>query len=1015
MTHCVRWLRFCACLTAVLIWGQAVEVAQEQKKTPAAHGAAAFHTIKLEATEVTQPALAVSADGKSLVFSMLGHLFQVPAAGGAATQLTTGFSYDSDPAVSPDGKRLAFVSDRDGSGGNVFVLDLSNRQLKRLTHELEAGRPVWSPDGSSLGYCRYLMRDDYPMQALGFFGGPRLAELCAIPDGGGTPVVVAAPDPYAAFFYLPDGRLSWAKAGPGAGMSPARKVLIEARSREAAAAALGAVTDDVNHAVVSPKGDGIYYSTAKNVKFFSFSGGNAADIAPLSDGPSRLAVARDGTSVFFGDRGQLWRVKVPGGAPERIAMAASVTLEVRNQTAPKWTPPGSGSARPRAILSPQISPDGHRLVFMAAGFLWEQPLDGGPARRLFDGGGFERDPAFSPDGRKLAFVVSQYGSREYDFETRQTRTLYTTGGASWPATPGWSPDGTRIVFQRSDAIFGPFQLISVNLAGGKADALTQLTGSWTARPQFSRDDRSVYFTARRGKFAGLYRLALEANSKPEPVTALTRHHVNDGLVSPDGKWVGYRRNSEIWIAPFGAVPIGDSQVRRLSTDCSRSFSFTPDSSAIVYSAGDRVWRQPLPEGKPVEIPIRLTLQRTAAPPLIIRRVRVLNAGTGRFGEETSILISNGRIDWIGTEQGRQLPKEVVAIDGGGRYAIPGLSDVHVHSAWANELADADAFIAFGITSVRDVGGSLDLLDALRDRSETTDLPVPRYFYSGEIFEGAMPMWGDAFLQIANEEEARQTVRKWKNWDADFIKVYPSLPWHLQAVVADEAQRSGMPLVGHAISFEEMLRHAVQGYASVEHTTDVMHDDARKLMAATGTRWIATLTCEGGSELFMHEQPERLSTDLVRTFVPADKIRTALGGGRLAYLPREMQRTNMKSSFARVSAAYRDGVRLRAGTDALMSEVFFGLSLHWEIEFFSQAGLSQWEALRMATAEAAETVGATADLGALAPGRLADLVLLDANPLENIQNTLKIWRVVKSGRVFNPQKLRPVSTAAAVQK
>jgi imidazolonepropionase-like amidohydrolase len=454
-------------------------------------------------------------------------------------------------------------------------------------------------------------------------------------------------------------------------------------------------------------------------------------------------------------------------------------------------------------------------------------------------------------------------------------------------------------------------------------------------------------------------------------------------------------------------------LRQVTDDCSRSFIFTSDSSAIVYSGGQRVWRQPLAGGNRIEIPIKLTLQRTEPAPLLVRHVRVLDFTAGRFGEETSMLIQDGKILWIGSEQRHETPKNAAVLDGGGRYAIPGLIDVHVHSAWANQQTSEDAFIAFGITSVRDVGGSLDLLNALRDRSETTSLPVPRLWYSGEILEGAMPLWGDAFLQIANEREARLAVRKWKEWGSDLIKVYLTVPWHLQNIMAEEAQRQGLPLAGHAISFDEMVRHVLQGYASVEHTTGVMYDDGRKLMAAAGARWVGTLTCEGGSEIFMREDPPmHMASELVRRFVPPEKIKAALKGGRLSYYPKEYWPVNMKGAFARIFAAYRDGVKVRAGTDALMAEVFFGLSLHWELEFFNMAGLSQLETLRLGTVDAAETVGAAAYLGTLAPGKLADLVILDANPLENIQNTIKIWRVIKDGRLFDPKTLRtPVSTEA----
>jgi len=784
---------------------------------------------------------------------------------------------------------------------------------------------------------------------------------------------------------------------------------IEAKEADGRTTLLGSIKDSLGAVILSPTGKGIFYSTDERIRFFPFAGDKTVDLATLTDGPTQLAVAGHGSALFFGDQGKLWTIKLPDGKPKEVTFKAAATLEARKQVEPRWTtPPSPGPVSPRAIISPQLSPDRKRLVFMAAGFLYEQTFDGKPARRLFTGEAFERDPSFSPDGKKLAYAAGLNGQRElrvYDFETKQRRTLYTVGGASWANLPSWSPDGTHLVFQRSDGLSDSYKLIRVNLSDGKVEELAQTVGAWTARPHFSPDGRTLYFTARTEKYASLYRLALQAGAKPEALTALT-HHVNDGLISPDGKWLAFRRNTEVWIAPTGSSLIRDAQLRRVTDDCSRSFAFTSDSSAILYSGGQRVWRQPVEGGNRLEIPIKLTLPRTESAPLLVRHVHILDFMASRFSEETSMMIQDGKILWIGSEPKPKWPKDVAVLDGDGRYAIPGLIDVHVHSAWANQQSSEDAFIAFGLTSVRDVGGSLDLLNALRDRSETTSLPLPRYWSSGEILEGAMPLWGDAFLQIADEQEARLAVRKLKEWGSDLIKVYLTVPWPLQNIMAEEAQRLGLPLSGHAISFEEMVRHALQGYASVEHSPGVMHDDGRKLMAAAGTRWVGTLTCEGGSEIFMREDPPlHMASELVRRFVPPEKIQSALKGGRLSYYPKEFWPMNMKSAFARILAAHRAGVKVRAGTDALMAEVFFGLSLHWELEFFTMAGLSRLEGLRLGTLDAAETVGAAAYLGTLAPGKLADVVILEADPLENIQNTIKVWRVIKDGRVFDPKTLR----------
>jgi imidazolonepropionase-like amidohydrolase len=485
---------------------------------------------------------------------------------------------------------------------------------------------------------------------------------------------------------------------------------------------------------------------------------------------------------------------------------------------------------------------------------------------------------------------------------------------------------------------------------------------------------------------------------PEPVTDLTRH-VHDGLLSPDGKWLAFRRNTEIWIGAIRSGVLKDQDFRRFSNEGGRSFSFTADSSAIVYSEGSRVWRRQIQGGRTTEIPISLSLPRAVPPPLLLTRVHVLDLQAGKFSGETSMLIEQGRIRWIGPESGRSIPSNVLRIDGGGRYAIPGLMDSHTHAAWSNQQITDDSLIAYGVTSIRDTGSRLDVVNAIRNRADSSTLPIPRYFASGDIFEGLMPLWGDAFLEITDKEEAREYVRYWKEMGASFIKVYTSLPWFVKTEVAAEANRQGMPIVGHGLSLEEVVRSVNFGITSLEHGPP-LNEDIIKLLASSGTRLDPTLTVFGQGTPSKMADPATLDTKF-RTFIPEDAIAAARPGRPVT----DAQRTAWINSIATYKTLHQSGVKLLDGTDALMTSVFFGPSVHWELQFFSWAGLPTIDLLRMATIVAAETVGAGADLGSLEPGKFGDVVLLDANPLEDISSTMKIWRVIKGGSVFDPATMR----------
>ena len=465
----------------------------------------------------------------------------------------------------------------------------------------------------------------------------------------------------------------------------------------------------------------------------------------------------------------------------------------------------------------------------------------------------------------------------------------------------------------------------------------------------------------------------------------------------------FRSNTEIWVAPLRKQPVKEEDVRQLSAEGGDTFAFTPDSTAVIYSVGNLVWRQRLAGGELEEIPIRFEIQHPMPPPLLLRRARMLDFKTRGFGRETCLFIEEGRIRWMGSERGRQLPRTTVVVDAGGRFAIPGLFDMHVHVDV--DQANQQLFLAYGVTSVRDTGGWLAGLTALADRGYATGEPVPRIFFSGEIFEGAQPAYNDSYMLIHDEDEARGYARRWKDWGAQFIKVYYSLPWPLQRAVADEARRQGLPVVGHGTNVEEITRSVTLGYTTLEHSslTNRLYDDVLQMLARTGTRWDPTLALMGGDALLLRDEPERLADAKLRAFSAEWEIRYALAGVGFKDIGDVELRGRWVVQLAGVRAAHHSGVKLQAGTDA---PPFSGSSLHWELEHFFEAGLAPLVVLRIATQEAAAAVGAQDDLGTLDPGKLADIVLLDKNPLEDIKNTQTIWRVIKSGWLFDPDKLRP---------
>ena len=990
-----------------------------------------WRTIEFETTEVTAADVTVSPDGEWLIFAMLGHLLRLPVEGGDAEQLTFGPYYDKEPAFSPDGTQVAFVSNRDGSEGNVFVLDLANGQIAQVTHEPSTGRlylnpgvgrPIWTPDGRAIVYLRFFARE----WLSSYYDVPALVRR--VPLSGGEPETLSArPGLFSSVFYLPDGRLAWAVIEPQAGSSPGT-TRIQVMSSQSRVSTLRTLSGYADHVVVSRTGDGLYSYRShpqaflfRDLLFIPLPEGAERPLFPVSSRAywdSQFAVAADNKSLYLGEDGRLWRIALPSGRREHLAFRARVRLEIQDPIPPpRWAPAAVGSsAPPRSILHPRLSPDGRSLVFGAAGYLWQQPLDGGQAQRLFAGSAYEWEPAFSPDGAHLAFIRSQYGKDEvrvFNFDSRQTRTV---ASGLMLHDLSWSPDGQRLLFAEQEYP-SQHRVVAVKVDDGTKEILSE---RWWAgsRPHLSADGQSLYYSGPPNP-GTLYRLPLKEKVEPEPVTQLARD-LSQALVSPDGKWLAFRRATEIWVAPLGTEPVKEQNIRQLSADGPRSFAFTPDGSAVTYAAGNRVWRHPLAGGEREEIPIRLELQRPMPPPLLVRQVRVLDFGERGFGPETSLFIEQGRIRWMGYERDHELPQETIVVDASGRFAIPGLFDMGIiirdrGGSWA---ARHKAFLAYGVTSVRDWGGRQPaLLEALADRSEASNQPVPRYFSAGPTLRSAQLPWGGLNLRVYDEEDARNLVRRLKERGAQFIKAREELPWPLARAVAEEAHRLGLPVEGHTMPiFDQTTRLVTLGYANLEHipNSNRLYDDVLQMLAAAGTRWDPTLTALYGNALLLRDQPERLADAKFRAFTPEWWIRAAQADRDVKRAGNKAVRGYWMDKLASIRAAHRRGVKLQAATNAPNTEVFFGSSLHWELEYFVQAGISPLEVLRIATQEGAVAVGAEDHLGTLEVGKLADIVLLDANPLEDIKNTQTIWRVIKGGWGFDPKELAPPGSTYASQ-
>jgi imidazolonepropionase-like amidohydrolase len=441
--------------------------------------------------------------------------------------------------------------------------------------------------------------------------------------------------------------------------------------------------------------------------------------------------------------------------------------------------------------------------------------------------------------------------------------------------------------------------------------------------------------------------------------------------------------------------------------------------------------------------------KPAAPQIVITHVTIINPGTSSVQPDTTVVIDDGRITVLSTAVQLPLPKGARVLDGRGHYLLPGLWDMHVHSAFGDWFPGGrdiilPLFIANGVTGVRDMGGDIPILFAWRKQIAAREIVGPRMIISGPMLDALLPNGKLRFpssLAVTTPASAVTAVDSLKAQGVDFIKVQSVISHDAYLAAAAEAHKQGLPIVGHVPDKIRITEAIAAGQKSIEHLMGSFEGcsseedkflngqgDLKLLLASydqkkcdaliaqlaqTQTWQVPTLAWQRGGT-FLDQRD--LQHDPLDKYVPAYWRDVTWRRFTEEMMP-DLQRDPLalrKEYFARnlqmVGAQHRAGVPFLAGTDTAPGVYILpGFSLHDELANFVEAGFSPMEALQTATSNPAKFLGVENDFGSIAPGKIADLVLLNANPLEDIRNTRKIEAVIANGRLFERASLDAVLT------
>jgi len=1024
---------------------------EEKKKWDVNNPDGPFKEVSFTVNEGTWMSLDVSPDGKEIVFDMLGDIYSIPLAGGEAKVLRQNLAMEVQPRFSPDGKKILFTSDA-GGGDNEWVMDRDGSNARQVTKEsfrlLNNG--VWTPDGQ------------YIIARKHFTSGRSLGagELWMYHISGGDGLQLTPRKNDQQDLNEPsvsaDGRFVYYSEDmyPGGffqyNKDPNSQIFVIKRfdrekgtSETVTGGPGGAARPQISH-------DGRILAFIKRIRTKTVL--MLRDLASGEEWPVYDKLSKDqqeawttfgiytGFSWMPGDRqiliwsqGKIMKVDVSGvNTATEIPFTCNVKKRITDAVRFKQNinPPDFNV---NVIRNAITSADGKTLVFNAVGYLWKKQLPDGKPERLTAGTDPESEPSFSADGKTIVYVTWNDTAKGCIYKLSMAPNAKPVKLSTEKAiyrTPSFSPDGKWIAYSKDegDNVMGVTFTVKPGIylmdANGGVPLFVTDKGE---SPKFNAKGDRIYFQQNRSSFG-----SCKLDGTDDHVIFKSTY-ASQFVVSPDENWVAFVDLHAVYVAAFPhtgkTIDLGATAtafpVKKISRDAGINMHWSADNKTVHYTLGDQYYSINLEErfefiaNKPdsafkmpekgIAVGLRVKTDKPTGL-LAFTNARIITMNNDEVIENGTILVEGNLIKALGKAADVIIPDAAKRIDCNGKTIMPGFIDAHAHgNHFRSGLTPQQHWpyytnLAYGVTTMHDPSANTEMVFAQSELIKAGQMTGPRVFSTGTILYGAD---GDFKAVINSIDDARSALRRTKAYGAFSVKSYNQPRREQNQMVIQAARELQMEVVPEGGSFyNHNLGMIMDGHTTIEHNLPVatMYDDVIQLWKNAQTAYTPTLiVCYGApsGEYYWYQHTNVWENTKLLRFTPRSVIDPR---SRFRTMLPEEEYENGHIQVSRTLKKLVDaGVKVNMGAHGQIQ----GIGAHWEIWMMAQGGMSNMNALKTATINPAQSLGLDDWIGSLQPGKLADMIILDKNPLDNIYNTESIRYTLVNGRLYDAEQMNEI--------